>query len=131
MGRQETTRQSDRRAGWEEERKEMKEMSRDEAEKAAARMPLPSFESQEDEIWHAQQFAGAHTRSVACIVLGLSSNTLKSAWKRARRHDLESKRFRNWCEVTMARWDAARGKFLVHFPEGAHLTKPARKKGKV
>jgi hypothetical protein len=94
----------------------MIEMSREQAEAAAGKLPLPSFESQEDEIWNCQQWAARRSKGVACIVLGLSKNHLKTEWRKEKRILLESKRFQQWCETTCARWDIHRGKFMVMNP---------------
>ncbi len=101
-------------------------MTRDEAAAAAAKLPLPKFESQEDEIFSAAYFAKDRSRHVACIVLGLSKNRLKSEWRAYRRALLEGRRFDEWCKSASAQWDNARGKYLLFYPDPA----PAETEGK-
>lgn len=96
---------------------QIKELSNEEAESLAAKLPLPSFPSQDDEIYCAQQFVESHKKGIACIVLGLSDNTMRKQWRAHRRRWLESERFRAWCQSVSAKWDVQRGKYLAFYPE--------------
>jgi hypothetical protein len=93
-------------------------LSESEAEKAAAKLPLPSFDDEKDEIACATDWAASCKRHVACVVLGLSDNHLRSDWRRYRKSTLEGRRFTEWKTKTSAYWDAHRGAYVVHFPKG-------------
>ena len=91
----------------------MREMTMEEAEIEASKLPLPAFDSNDDEMECAQYFARTHTKTVACFVLGLSENTLKKQWRLFKKQFLQSRRFREWCSLNSAKYDEAREKYIL------------------
>ena len=95
----------------------MKELSEAEACALATKYPMPVFDTQEDEIETARDFLRANERGMACIILGLSTWSIKKRWKEYRRERLNSRRFSAWCLATGTKWDVHRGKFVSLNPE--------------
>jgi hypothetical protein len=90
------------------------EMSQEQATQNAAKLPMPSFDGEKEEMDVAQEFVVNRQRQMACYLMGLSdAASVKSQWKAYRRDYLERKRYYAYLKEMAAQWDANRGKYLV------------------
>lgn len=104
----------------------IKEMTENELENLIAKLPLPTFKDASDERLAAMDYFRTCAYAVAAIATGASSRTVKQMWKLQRTAVLESRRFHLAVDASGARWDAARGKYLVFYPSA--LATPSRRK---
>lgn len=89
------------------------EMTRAEAEAAAARAPLPGFDDTAHELYVATRVVKDCASAVAVELLGGEKSGIKRRWREERKRYLETRRFDLWLDRTGATWDSQRGKFVV------------------
>lgn len=90
-------------------------------ERLCAKLPLPAWDERE-KLDHAISFVSTRQRGVACVLLGLSANTLRRELRAYIKHERESFRFRQFLRDHSGQYDKARGKYiLMRNPAESHL----------
>jgi hypothetical protein len=90
-------------------------ITEEKAEIEAWKLPLPEL-TQDEKIRLATEWVERTAKSVACTILGLSSNSLKKSWRAELKHQRERRRFCVWMNIRGAHWDKQRVAFVCLSP---------------
>jgi choline dehydrogenase-like flavoprotein len=96
--------------------KPLAELSREEAESRAAKDPLPIISAETEEAWLSSMLLNQHD-TLAAAILRDGATAITRKWREERRFRQGSRQWELWLSRNDARWDNARGKFIVYNPQ--------------